>query len=51
MRYWLDGLKKVRLVEPRPRRDEPLKPARPLIEPLCALATQAQMQAEGNYAK
>ena len=33
MRYWLDGVKKGRLVEPRPRKDEPLKPARPLIEP------------------
>ena len=35
MRYWLDSLKKGRLVEPRSRKNGPLNPARPLPEPLC----------------
>ena len=36
MRYRLDGHKKGRLVEPRPRKNEPIKPAQPLPEPLFA---------------
>ena len=36
MRYWLDVLKKGRLVEPCPRKDDPRKPAQPLPEPLFA---------------
>ena len=33
MHDWLDVLKKGRLVVPRPRKEDPLKPARPLPEP------------------